>query len=79
MDEKHNISLGAIDVGIFQQKDFVYTIFLKNGELDKETNWTSQVSADYQVFLPSDLSIAVSCGWFTKTTSLRIAYIFKQR
>lgn len=55
MDKEHNISLGAIDIRILQQKDFVYTILLKNGELDEETNWTSQVFADYQIFLPSDL------------------------
>lgn len=55
MDQKYDIALRRVHIGIFQQEDSIYTILLEQRELDKKPNRTSQVLAYDQVLLTADL------------------------
>lgn len=55
MYQKYDIALRRVHIGIFQQEDSIYTIFLEQGKLDKKPDRTSQVLAYDQVLLTTDL------------------------
>lgn len=55
VDDENNIALRRVDVGIFEQKDSVYTVLLQHGELDEQPDRTSQVLAYDKILLTADL------------------------
>lgn len=56
MDDKNNIALRRIDIGILEQKDPVYAVLLQHGELDEKPDWTSQILAYDKILLTADLN-----------------------
>jgi hypothetical protein len=55
MNQEDNISLGGINVGVFQEKDALYAVFSKYRKLHEKANWSYQVLTDDQIFLTPDL------------------------
>jgi hypothetical protein len=41
VDYKNHITLGGVNIGVFEQKYPVHAIVLKDGKLDEKSNWPS--------------------------------------
>lgn len=57
VDNKDNIALRRVHIGIFEQKHSVYTVLLEHRELDKQPDWTSQILTYHKILLTADLVV----------------------